>query len=53
MTIRFGMILCSRSIAEITTSTAQKNDATSASKVTPKASTQPATRAAVASSTPG
>jgi hypothetical protein len=53
MTIRFGMILCSRSIAEITTSTAQKKEARSASQVTPKASTEPATSAAVATSTPG
>src|SRR5712691_3044412 len=52
-TIRFGMILCSASIADTATSTQQKNAATAARAVSPNASTHPATSSAVTSSTAG
>ena len=52
-TIRFGMMWRSTSVAEIATSAAQKNAATAASQVSPKRSTQAATRSAVVASTSG
>ena len=52
-TIRLGTIRCSRSIALSTTSTTQKNDATNASALRPKATKHTATSPAVASSTAG
>ncbi len=52
-TIRFGMILRSRSVTETATSVAQKNEATAASQVSPKARTHAATRSPVTSSTSG
>src|SRR4029078_4230758 len=52
-TIRFGTILLSRSIALSTTTTTQKNEARKASPLRPNLTKQPATSAAVASSTNG
>ena len=52
-TMRFGTIRCSRSMAEITTSTALKNAASSAYHVRPNANTHAAISSAVVSSTAG
>src|SRR5579862_2607638 len=53
MTIRFGMIRCSRSVAEIATRARQKKEATRASACRPNFHTQPATRSAADASTAG
>jgi hypothetical protein len=52
-TIRFGMMKRSMSIADTTTSTAQKNAATAASSVSPKTRKQATISPAVTSSTTG
>ena len=53
-TIRFGMIRCSRSVAETATSARQKNARDRrVEPLRPNFQTQPATRSAVTSSTAG
>ena len=51
--MRFGMMRRSKSVAETATSAAQRKEATAASHVTPKRSTQPAIRSPVVASTSG
>jgi ring-1,2-phenylacetyl-CoA epoxidase subunit PaaE len=52
-TIRFGMILCSMSVADTVTSARQKNPATAVDAASPNFQAQPASRSAVTSSTAG
>src|SRR5918995_2015536 len=52
-TITFGTIRCVRSTAEIATRTQQKNEAMTASKVSPNTSTDAATSTAAVTSTAG
>ena len=51
--MRFGMMRRSKSVAETATSAAQRKEATAASHVTPKRSTQPAISSPVVASTSG
>src|SRR3954447_1472749 len=51
--MRFGMMRRSKSVAEIVTSVAHRKEASAASHVMPKRSTQPAIRSPVDASTSG